>query len=91
MYEASVWAKSRVESHYSKFHLRGKGLVPQRSEQLPSEQKESGKDNLRSDKENPKLEESRHVRRSEWVRKQRYDIQPEEIGDDDDKTDQDYK
>ena len=32
-----------------------------------------------------------HTRRSERIRKQRYDIQPEEIGDDDDKTDQDYK
>ena len=38
-----------------------------------------------------KKEESRHVRRSERIHKQRYDIQPEEIGDCDDKTDQDYK
>ena len=57
----------------------------------PSKQEESGEDKTKVVKENPKMEESRHVRRSERVRKQRYDIQPDEIGDDDDKTDQDYK
>ena len=32
-----------------------------------------------------------HVRRSERVRKQRYNINPDDIGNNDDKDDQDYK
>ena len=31
-----------------------------------------------------------HTRRSERMRKQRYNIHPDDIGNDDDKTDQDY-
>ena len=31
-----------------------------------------------------------HIRRSERVRRQRYNIHPDDIGNDDDKTDQDY-
>ena len=31
-----------------------------------------------------------HTRRSERIRKQRYNINPDDIGNDDDKTDQDY-
>ena len=60
-------------------------------EELPSRQGESREDKTIDDKEYPSGEENRHVRRSERIHKQRYDIQPEEIGDCDDKTDQDYK
>ena len=40
--------------------------------------------------ENPKMEEMIHTRRSERVRRQRYNIHPDDIGNDDDKSDQDY-
>ena len=60
-------------------------------EELPSEQRESREDKVIDVKEYPNKEESGHVRTSERVHKQRYNIQPEEIGDCDDKTDQDYK
>ena len=36
------------------------------------------------------MEETVHIRRSERVRRQRYNIHPDDIGNDDDKTDQDY-
>ena len=36
------------------------------------------------------MEEMVHIRRSEGVRRQRYNIHPDDIGNDDDKTDQDY-
>ena len=34
--------------------------------------------------------ENIHIRRSERVRKQRYNINPDDIGNDDDEDDQDY-
>ena len=40
--------------------------------------------------ESPKTMENIHTRRSERVRKQRYNIHPDDIGNDDDETDQDY-
>ena len=57
----------------------------------PRDQEESRGDKTKVSEETPKMEEIIHVRRSERVRKQRYNIQPDDIGDDDDKTDQDYR
>ena len=44
----------------------------------------------KTNKESPKTLENIQTRRSERVRKQRYNIHPDDIGNDDDETDQDY-
>ena len=48
-------------------------------------------DKTEDDKESNKKEDIRHVRRSVRKRTQRFEITPEEIGECDDKNDQDYK
>ena len=48
-------------------------------------------DKTEDDKESNKKEDIRHVRRSVRQRTQRFEIKPEEIGECDDKNDQDYK
>ena len=40
--------------------------------------------------ESPETMENIHIRRSERVRKQRYNINPDDIGNNDDEDDQDY-
>ena len=40
--------------------------------------------------ESPEMTGNIHVRRSERVRKQRYNINPDDIGNNDDEDDQDY-
>ena len=64
---------------------------PYNDNEPSSDQEESREDKNKVAEEAPTTETIRHVRRSERVRKQRYDIQPDEIGDNDDRTDQDYR
>ena len=56
----------------------------------PRDQEEIRENEIKISEETPKMEEIVHIRRSERVRKQRYNIHPDDIGNDDDKTDQDY-
>ena len=56
----------------------------------PNELNDPEEEKPKDDKETNDMEESKNVRRSERIRKQRYDIKPEEIGECDDKNDQDY-
>ena len=44
----------------------------------------------KTNKESPKMLENIQTRRLERVRKQRYNIHPDDIGNDDDENDQDY-
>ena len=58
---------------------------------LLNEKDESGEDKVRSDKELNQKKDIKHVRRSVRKRTQRFEIKPDEIGECDDKNDQDYK
>ena len=49
-----------------------------------------GKEEVDVGEENPKMEEVIHRRKSERVHRQRYSIHPDDIGNNDDKSDQDY-
>ena len=55
----------------------------------PREQEEPREKETTISEENPKMEETVHIRRPERICKQRYNIHPDDIGNDDDKTDQD--
>ena len=59
--------------------------------ELLNEQDGSKEDKTKDDKELNKKEDIRHVRRSIRKRTQRFEIKPEEIGECNDKNDQDYK
>ena len=56
-----------------------------------NEQDISEQDKTKDDGESNKKEDIRYVRRSVRKRTQRFEITPEEIGECEDKNDQDYK
>ena len=56
----------------------------------PPRDQETRENETKISEENPKMTEIVHTRRSERIRKQRYNIHPDDIGNDDDETDQDY-